>query len=167
MTNDIAQNPAPASPVASDAPKADDAHLNLDEFLCFSVYAAAHAFNRVYKPLLDELGLTYPQYLVMVALWGEDRQTVRGIGNHLHLESSTLTPLIKRLETAGLVKRERDNVDERQVRVGLTDAGRELRDRATCVPGCVFEATGMELDELIDLNNKLRLLRDKLESYRP
>ena len=98
----------------------DDA-LRLGEFLCFAVYSASHAFNRVYKPLLDELGLTYPQYLVMVLLWEQDDQTVGSLGEKLFLESSTLTPLLKRLEALGYVKRTRDPVDERQVRVRLTD----------------------------------------------
>src|SRR5438874_8124185 len=99
-------------------PKSEDA-LRFSDFLCFAVYSASHAFNRVYKPLLDELGLTYPQYLVMVLLWEQDDQTVGSLGEKLFLESSTLTPLLKRLEALGQVKRNRDQVDERQVRVRL------------------------------------------------
>src|SRR5260370_24247641 len=110
-------------PGSKRAPKADDA-LRLGEFLCFAVYAASHAFNRVYKPLLDELGLTYPQYLAMVLLWERDDQTVGSLSEKLFLESSTLTPLLKRLEALGHVKRTRDPADERQVRVRFTDKGR-------------------------------------------
>src|SRR5258707_9190090 len=91
----------------------------LEDLVCFAVYAAGHAFNRVYKPLLDELGLTYPQYLVMTALWGEDDQTVGALGGQLSLEYSTLTPLLKRLERLGMISRRRDPEDERQVRLRL------------------------------------------------
>ncbi|PKR56019.1 MarR family winged helix-turn-helix transcriptional regulator [Thalassospira marina] len=142
---------------------ADKQKLTLDQLLCFSVYSTGHAFNRIYKPLLDRVGLTYPQYLVMVVLWQEDGQTVRSIGGKLFLESSTLTPLIKRLEGAGLLTRERDREDERQVRVMLTQQGRDLQKEAENVPDCVFEACGMHLDELIDLNQKLVTLRTSLE----
>src|ERR1700730_6884427 len=117
-----------AMPGPKRAPKREDA-LRLGEFLCFAVYSASHAFNRVYKPLLDELGLTYPQYLVMVLLWEQDDQTVGSLGEKLFLESSTLTPLLKRLEALGHVKRTRDPVDERQGRVRLTDKGRAIRER--------------------------------------
>ena len=141
----------------------DQQQLTLDQLLCFSVYSTGHAFNRIYKPLLDRIGLTYPQYLVMVVLWQEDGQTVRGIGSKLFLESNTLTPLIKRLESAGLLKRARDQEDERQVRVKLTQKGRDLQDAAHEVPDCVFEACGLDLDALKDLNQKLIMLRHSLE----
>ena len=141
----------------------DQQQLTLDQLLCFSVYSTGHAFNRIYKPLLDRIGLTYPQYLVMVVLWQEDGQTVRGIGSKLFLESNTLTPLIKRLESAGLLKRARDQEDERQVRVKLTQKGRDLQDAAQEVPDCVFEACGLDLDALKDLNQKLIMLRHSLE----
>ena len=98
-------------------------NLSLDQQLCFAVYAAAHAFNRFYKPLLVPLGLTYPQYLVLLVLWEADGQTVSGIGERLMLDSGTLTPLLKRLEAAGFVTRARSAHDERQVLVRLTDAG--------------------------------------------
>src|SRR5580692_12961818 len=104
--------------------------LNLDEFLCFEVYSANHAFNRVYQPLLDKLRLTYPQYLVMVLLWERDDQTVGELGARLSLASNTLTPLLKRLGTLSHIKRSRDPADERQVRVQLTEGGRTLRARA-------------------------------------
>jgi DNA-binding MarR family transcriptional regulator len=131
----------------------------LDQFLCFSVYAAGLAFNRVYKPLLDRFGITYPQYLALVALRGSNSQTVSELGGKLYLESNTLTPLIKRLEAAGLVTRTRDKQDERVVRVSLTDAGRKLTDEALgCVPGAILEATGMSPGELKALNSNMASL---------
>lgn len=139
-----------ASP--SSAPDRDP----LDQFLCFSVYAAGLAFNRVYKPLLDPYGITYPQYLALVALSGKEGQTVTELGEKLHLESNTLTPLIKRLEAAGLVTRTRDMKDERVVRLGLTQAGRSLAETAIgCVPSEVLKATGMDRAALGALNAEL------------
>lgn len=136
--------------------------LTLDHFLCFAIYSANHAFNRVYKPLLDELGLTYPQYLVMVVLWEKDDVTVGAIGERLFLESSTLTPLLKRLEGLGLVTRLRDRRDERQVRIKLTDAGRALREKAAGIPACVFEASGLDIATGVRLKQDLTSLRDRL-----
>ncbi|PCD02952.1 MarR family transcriptional regulator [Sphingomonas spermidinifaciens] len=137
----------------------------LDQFLCFSVYATGLAFNRVYKPLLDRFGITYPQYLALVALRGADAQTVSALGAKLHLESNTLTPLIKRLESAGLVTRTRDKQDERVVRVALSDAGRSLIDDALgCIPAALLEATGMRAEELTALNHKLASLGAALRS---
>ena len=104
--------------------------LDLDDFLCFALHSTAQVVIRANKPMLDRLDLTYPQYLVTVALWREDNQTVGGIGDKLFLESSTLTPLLKRLEAAGYVQRTRDAADERQVRIRLTDQGRALYDKA-------------------------------------
>ncbi|KXF75111.1 MarR family transcriptional regulator [Paramesorhizobium deserti] len=149
-------------PNAKDDKKPDDV-LNLGNFLCFAVYSANHAFNRVYKPLLDRLGLTYPQYLAMVLLWGEDNQTVGGLGEKLFLESSTLTPLLKRLEALGLVKRSRDLADERQVRVQLTDQGRALREKAAEVPQCILEASGLEMGEAKRLLAEITALRNTLD----
>lgn len=108
--------------------------LKLDTFLCFALYTANHAMNRVYKPLLEELEITYPQFLVLVTLWEEDEQTVGSIGEKLFLESSTLTPLLKRLESAGYISRERSKQDERQVIIRLTDQGRALKARAQKSP---------------------------------
>jgi len=136
----------------------------LDHFLCFAVYAANHAFNRVYKPLLDALGLTYPQYLVMVVLWEKDDVTVGAIGERLFLESNTLTPLLKRLEGQGLVTRQRDRTDERQVRIGLTAAGRALREKAAGVPACVFEASGLDVEAGQRLKRDLDALRERLSA---
>ena len=141
-----------------------DDMLKLDDFPCFAVYAAGHAFTRAYKPLLDALDLTYPQYLVMVALWQKDRQTVGQIGETLFLELSTLTPLLKRLETAGLVERQRNAADQRQVHVALTAQGRVLRAKARQVPACVFAAAGGDAKALQHLTKELARLRTTLEA---
>lgn len=135
---------------------------DLSDFLCFAVYSTSHAFNRIYKPLLDAMGVTYPQYLVLVQLWAEDGQTVGALGTRLFLESNTLTPLIKRLEAIGLVQRQRNPADERQVQVRLTDAGRALEARARTVPACIFAATGLTLPELQRLTRDLSTMRDAL-----
>jgi len=110
--------------------QATDFPLLLDNQLCFAVYSTGHAFNRVYKPLLDRLGLTYPQYLVMLVLWERDDVAVKDIGARLFLDSGTLTPLLKRLEAAGLIKRTRGTEDERQVLVALTPQGHALREKS-------------------------------------
>lgn len=135
----------------------------LEDFICFAVYAAGHAFNRVYKPLLDPLGLTYPQYLVMVALWQKDDQTVGSLGEALSLESSTLTPLLKRLEAMGRISRARDKADERQVRVSLTAEGRALRDSAAGVPACILAATGLDVAGLTALQKQITALTAALQ----
>ena len=135
----------------------------LEQLLCFAVYSTGHALNRIYKPLLDPLGLTYPQYLAMVALWEKDDQTVGTLGAALGLESSTLTPLLKRLEAMGHVTRTRDTADERVVRVGLTAQGRALREQAVAIPGCILAATGMNLEEAIRLQKQVVALRGALE----
>lgn len=134
----------------------------LDDFLCFAIYSAGHAFNRVYQPLLNELGLTYPQYLVMVALWAKDDQTVGALGDKLFLESSTLTPLLKRLESMGYLVRRRDPSDERQVRIRLTKTGAALRGKARDVPECILEATGLSLAALRRLQHEIVALRENL-----
>jgi DNA-binding MarR family transcriptional regulator len=136
--------------------------LKLDSFICFAVYTASHAFNRVYKPLLDELGLTYPQYLAMVSLWEEDGQTVGGLGEKLFLESSTLTPLLKRLETTGYIRRERSRQDERVVVLHLTEEGKRLKEKAESVPGCIIDASGRGADQLARLQAEIVALREAL-----
>src|SRR5829696_8980045 len=113
----------------------DDESLKLSNQLCFAIYATAHAFTRFYKPLLEPLGLTYPQYLVMLVLWERDGLTVKEIGQQLHLDSGTLTPVLKRLQATGYVRRSRDLPDERQVRVTLTQRGREIRAQAAAGRG--------------------------------
>ena len=148
--------------MADPIPTPDD-HLKLGEFLCFAIYAAGHAFNRIYKPLLEPLGLTYPQFLVMVALWETDDQTVGGLGDKLTLDSSTLTPLLKRIEAMGLIRRARDPADERQVRVRLTDQGRDLREQARAIPGCLMQASGLQLDDVRRLQREVTALRQALE----
>jgi len=141
--------------------------LNLEEFLCFEVYSANHAFNRVYQPLLDKLHLTYPQYLVMVLLWERDGQTVGELGGRLSLESNTLTPLLKRLETLDCVSRDRDPADERQVRARLTEKGRRLRAKALHIPGCILAASGLDAKTAKQMMTGIATLRRALENYNP
>jgi DNA-binding MarR family transcriptional regulator len=136
----------------------------LDGFLCFGVYSTGLAFNRVYKSKLDELGLTYPQYLVMLALWQDNDQTVGEIGEMLFLESNTLTPLIKRLEAVGFVKRQRDTADERVVRVSLTDKGREVASQAACLPEQILKVMGISQEEMANLQRSLVAIREKLRA---
>ena len=139
--------------------------LNFEEFLCFSLYSTNHAMNRVYTPVLKELGLTYPQYLVMLALWKKDGQLVGELGQKMHLESSTLTPLLKRLEKLNFVRRQRDAEDERKVRVTLTSEGHALHEQAACVPGQILEAIGMTPEEIIALSAQINKVRKNLESW--
>lgn len=140
-----------------------DLTLRLDDFVCFAIYSANGAFNRAYKPLLDEIGLTYPQYVTMIALWEEDGRTVGQLGERLFLESNTLTPLLKRLEAAGLLRRERDPRDERQVRVRLTEAGRALKARAADIPAKLAAALGCgDPAAVADVTAGVARLRDLL-----
>ena len=134
----------------------------LEDQLCFSLYATSMAINRVYKPLLDELGITYPQYLVLSVLWEEDGRSIGAIANRLDLEPSTITPLVKRLEAAALVSRTRAPEDERSVRVSLTKRGRALREESRCLGETLFARSGMEPKELIALNREVRRLREAL-----
>ncbi len=138
--------------------------LKLDHQLCFALYSASLAMTKLYKPLLDELGLTYPQYIAMLALWEEDGMTVSALGERLHLDSGTLTPLLKRLEAADLLVRLRDVDDERRVRIRLTPAGRKLRGRAARVPACVLDATQCSIPEILTLTREVRALRDRLSA---
>lgn len=134
----------------------------LDNQVCYAIYSAGLAIQRLYKPWLDELGLTYPQYLVLNVLWQEDEQTVGHIGEKLALESSTLTPLLKRLESAGLLRRTRNPDNERQVVIGLTDEGRALRSRAGCLGDALLGTSGHTPDRLGVLNRQVRQLRDDI-----
>ncbi len=134
----------------------------LDDFICFAIYSANHALNRVYKPLLDAVGLTYTQYIAMISLWQQDDQTVGSLGEKLFLESSTLTPVLKRLEGLGLIARTRDKSDERQVRVQLTAAGRALQEQARTIPPCILEASGLEAHDLTRLKAEIATLRSSL-----
>jgi MarR family transcriptional regulator, organic hydroperoxide resistance regulator len=138
--------------------------LELGEFLCFAIYSASHAFNRVYQPLLKSVGLTYLQFIAMVLLWDHDGQTVGELGQQLFLQSNTLTPMLKRLEALGYIRRSRDSADERQVRVNVTEAGRKLRLRAPDIVRCVRNATGLEDKQVKELLDKVGALRKALES---
>ncbi|MEU7056381.1 MarR family transcriptional regulator [Streptomyces sp. NPDC046197] len=142
----------------------DEDWLRLDRQICFSLHAASRAFNGVYRVILKELGLTYPQYLVMLVLWEHGETPVKKLGEHLRLDSGTLSPLLKRLETSGLVRRERSARDERSVEVRLTDEGAALRERATAVPRRIMSATGFSLDEIRDLRSRLDRLTTALDT---
>ena len=137
--------------------------LLLDHQLCFSLYAASLAMTRRYQPLLAELGLTYPQYIALLALWEHDDVTVSALGDRLALDSGTLTPLLKRMETSGWVTRERDAADERRVRVRLTPAGRALRERAQHIPSSLLAGSGVTATQVRQLTAELQALRQRLE----
>lgn len=135
----------------------------IDQMLCFAVYAAGHAFTRFYKPRLDALDLTYPQYLVLLVLWERDDTTVKNLGDRLFLDSGTITPLVKRLEARGLVARRRDEDDERQVRITLTEAGRALEAKAMSIPLAAAEGTGLTEAGAETLRRELLALRSRLD----
>ena len=139
-----------------------DQALKLDHQLCFALYSASLAMTKLYKPLLDELGLTYPQYLALLVLWEQDGLTVSDLGERLHLDSGTLTPLLKRLEAAGHVSRLRDVQDERRVLIRLTAAGRQLKKRAARIPGYILQATQCDVTEVRNLTRQVQTLRDRL-----
>lgn len=147
---------------ARHATKPSASPLLLDQQLCFALYSANLAMHKVYRPLLQALGLTYPQYLVMLVLWESDAQTVSAIGERLYLDSATLTPLLKRLEAAGLLTRTRAVDDERQVIIALTAKGRQLRQTAQSVPPAVFCAADCTTSELRAIKAELERLRDNL-----
>jgi len=147
---------------ASESSKTGDI-LKLDNQLCFAVYSASLAMTRLYKPLLEKLGLTYPQYLVLLVLWERDGLTVSELGERLSLDSGTLTPLLKRLEAGGLVARIRDTADGRRVHVSLTAAGRRLKARAAEVPGCLMAASQCSVPELVSLTQQVQALRDRIK----
>jgi DNA-binding MarR family transcriptional regulator len=138
--------------------------LRLDNQLCFAVYSASLAMTKLYKPLLDKLHLTYPQYLVMLVLWERDGLMVSELGERLSLDSGTLTPLLKRLEANGLVARIRDVADERRVHVSLTAAGRRLKARAASVPACLMAASQCSIEELVALTQQIQQLRDRVKA---
>ena len=139
-----------------------DQALLLDNQVCFALYSASLAMTKLYKPLLAELGLTYPQYLAMLVLWESDGLSVSELGQRLSLDSGTLTPLLKRLEAAGFVSRLRAVEDERRVHIHLSAAGRKLKARAAKVPGCVLAASRCSLPELLQLTTQIRKLRERL-----
>lgn len=138
--------------------------LRLDQQICFALYGAAHAFTRAYKPLLDPIGLTYPQYLVMMALWEKETSTVKALGEMLGLDSGTLSPLLKRLEHAGLITRKRGTVDERQVLVALTPKGANLKKEGVKIMAAIGSATGCGLEELVQIRDRVNALKDSLSS---
>jgi DNA-binding MarR family transcriptional regulator len=137
---------------------------SLDQQLCFALYSASRAMTAAYRPILTELNLTYPQYLVLLALWEESRVTVGRLCERLQLDSGTLSPLLKRLEANGFVRRERSATDERVVEVALTPAGRRLERRAECIPEQLFSSTGMTEREASDLRDAIHHLTDALNA---
>ena len=141
---------------------AADRALQLDSQLCFALYSASLAMTRRYQPLLGALDLTYPQYLVMLVLWERDGLMVSDLGDRLFLDSGTLTPLLKRLEAAGLVARIRALDDERRVHVTLTAAGRRLKSRAAKIPACIAEAVQCPLPDILSLTRQVQALRQRL-----
>lgn len=145
----------------------DDSIPDVSEMLCFSVYSAEHAFTQLYRPLLDKLKLTYPQYLVMVTLWGRDGRTVKELGKILFLDSSTLTPLLKRLETAGFITRTRNPKDEREVLLHLTEEGRTLKGYAAEITQCIQDAVGLDAETLNAIRSSIDAIRDRLQRAEP
>ena len=144
------------------AKKPADQSLRLENQFCFALYSTSLAMTKIYKPILDAIHLTYPQYLVMLVLWEEDGLTVSEIGERLFLDSGTLTPLLKRLEATGLLARLRDTEDERRVRIKLTAAGSSLRVKATEIPSCISDMTGYSLSELLFLSQNIKSFRQRL-----
>ena len=136
--------------------------LALDNQLCFALYSTSLAMTRIYKPLLARMGITYPQYLALLVLWETDGLTVSALGDRLYLDSGTLTPLLKRLEAAGLVARMRSADDERRVHISLTRAGRSLKTQAASIPGCVLSAAQCALPEVEALTRQMQALRQRL-----
>ncbi|MFF7181345.1 MarR family transcriptional regulator [Streptomyces sp. NPDC008121] len=141
--------------------------LRLDHQICFSLHAATRAFNGVYRGALKDLGVTYPQYLVLLVLWEHGELPVKRIGEHLRLDSGTLSPLLKRLEAAGFVERRRSAEDERSVTARVTEAGAALREKALGVPRRIASATGMSLEEIRGLRDQLTALAARLDAVDP
>lgn len=156
--------PRSTAPAAADDVDADEV-LKLDNQLCFPLYAASRLVVQAYRPFLDELGITYPQYLVLMVLWEQNGLTVKHIGERLYLDSGTLTPLLKRLEASGLIVRRRRSDDDRAVENHLTRAGRALKKRAAEVPPQLLCGVGISLDELATLRDTMTGLLDKLRAY--
>ena len=139
-----------------------DAMLQLDNQLCFALYSTSLAMTKLYKPMLEEMGLTYPQYLAMLVLWEQDGLTVSELGERLYLDSGTLTPLLKRMESAGLLSRLRAVQDERRVHITLTAEGRKLKAKAAKIPGCIMSATQCSIPELVSLTQQVQSFRNRL-----
>ena len=143
----------------------EDELLKLDNQLCFVLYAASRAVTQMYRPLLDALERTYPQYLIMLVLWEQDGLTVKEIGKKLQLDSGTLTPLLKKLESRGLLKRERDTADERKVLISLLPDGAQLKKRAVRVPEALLCRTGLTVDEFRDIKKRITDLVETMKSH--
>jgi len=175
---DIAAVAAPVEPVpeavaapetdsketAGDTPSFEGGAPSLDRFLCFALYSANHAMHGVYKGLLKEVGLTYPQFLAMTVLWEQNNVPVGAITSKLQLDTNTLTPLLKRLETMGLVTRTRNPKDERQVILKLTRKGRALQKKTEHFASCILTSTGLSVEDVMDLQAKVMTLRDNLRA---
>ena len=142
----------------------DTPSLALRNQLCFSLYSASLAMTKAYRPMLEALGLTYPQYLVLLVLWEKDARAVKELGEQLALDSGTLTPLLKRMEAAGLVVRTRDAADERRVVITLTEQARALQGQACVLPQVIGQALGLGMDEFIALKSQIDQIRDRLET---
>ena len=143
-------------------PNKSDALLQLDNQLCFALYSTSLAMTKIYKPQLDELGLTYPQYLAMLVLWEKDGLMVSELGQRLYLDSGTLTPLLKRLEASGFIARIRAVEDERRVHITLTSSGRKLKAKAAKIPACILSASQCSISEISDLTRQIQSLRQQL-----
>ena len=139
--------------------------VTLDDQLCFSLYGASMAINRAYKPLLDALEITYPQYLTLSALWESDGQSIGAIAERLGLDSSNVTPLVKRMEAAGLLSRQRNPADERQVVVTLTPRGRDMQVRSACLGQALFAAANLSIEKLVQLNKDVQKFRDSVARF--
>jgi DNA-binding MarR family transcriptional regulator len=147
-----------SAPPAPDPAPSSTPHLALDDALCFALYTASRAVTHLYRPLLDDVGLTYPQYIVMLALWEQEGVPVKALGDVLHLDYGTLSPLLKRLEARGLIRRERRPDDERIVTISLTEQGKELRTEVACIPDTITSGMGLNKSEFTALNDTLRRL---------
>ncbi|MGB5903344.1 MAG: MarR family transcriptional regulator [Xanthobacteraceae bacterium] len=158
MASKTAHKTAPRATASKAEPKS--AGPKLADFLCFAIYSANLAYGRAYKPILDPLGLTYTQYIALVALWEENDQTVSQLGERMFLESNTLTPILKKLESLGYLCRRRDSDDERVVRVSLTEEGRRLRERAS--QRNLVKASGFPMEDFVKLQKQVTKLRDNL-----
>ncbi|MEW4369631.1 MarR family winged helix-turn-helix transcriptional regulator [Paenibacillus kandeliae] len=137
--------------------------LALEQHLCFSLYAGSRAITRMYWPMLEEMGITYPQYLALVVLWDKRECTIKELGKEIYLDSGTMTSMLKRMEEAGLITRQRSVEDERVVKIRITDNGMELRDRSACIPQSLLQSTGLSRDELEHLNQQIRQIIGKLK----
>jgi len=142
-------------------------NIKLEEHLCFSLYACSRAILRLYRPYLDELQLTYPQYLVLLTLWEKQQLTIKALGDALDLDTGTLTPLLKRMEGAGLLERRRDSVDERVVNIRITEQGKALQEKAACIPQSLIASSGMSMDEIQKLNVMIKQLMQQVNSSSP